>query len=248
VKHTAVDFCDIVERVSVVIVYYRVCSVPVFLSIYGKLLYLFFILAVVTSEELVEVPVKFFVMMCIGPEDATYSVACMSDVHLYSPCIYDMYGVRPVDIASLIDNEIIRKDVNDLIHCRKASLKHGQWPINGVFVHRCLCCNCFIIIPLTFCLDTGKLLATAQLLGLTGFLFDSNICDFFVACSGLTSLNMFLLSTLVQDYKLPLVRVLRLSSENAEKLLWHAVNTTPYIPRFEYHTFVELGTPPDYYE
>jgi hypothetical protein len=101
-------------------------------------------------------------------------------------------------------------------------------------------------VPLFF--HTEKLLATAELLGVTGFLFDSNICDFYAACSGLTSLNMFLLSTLVQEYNLPLVRVLRLSSENADKLLWHAVNTIPYIPRYVYDTFVELGTPPDFYE
>jgi hypothetical protein len=52
----------------------------------------------------------------------------------------------------------------------------------------------------------------------------------------------------VQEYKLPLVLVLRLSSENADKLLWHAVNTIPYIPRYVYDTFIELGTPTDFSE
>jgi hypothetical protein len=93
----------------------------------------------------------FIVMKFLAAANLDDGVAGMTGIPLYPPCIYDMYGVRPVDIVRLFDDDKVRKDLNDLIHCRKASLKNGQWPINGELIQLVMCLICTIIVSKTSC-------------------------------------------------------------------------------------------------
>jgi hypothetical protein len=64
----------------------------------------------------------------------------------YLLCIYDMYGVKPLDIVRSIDNEYYRVEVNDLVNFRKASLSIGHWPINGEVIP--------LMYPIVLCLTS----------------------------------------------------------------------------------------------
>jgi hypothetical protein len=94
-------------------------------------------------------------------------------------------------------------------------------------VVRCVDVASIIRVALIVLHCAGKMLATAKLLGVHGFCFDSRHQEFYAACGCKTNIKVVTVCRLVFEHGLPFDRVIHLSSnEKAASLLDAALQRT----------------------